>query len=125
MALKSMNTEKFKTEIFDFSNEREFIYKKDKPIILNFFATWCGPCNVFAPALEEIANEFEGKLQVYKVDIDQEPLIAHLFEVKSVPTTVFFIPNEEPALAGGNLGKSGLDRAVSELFGLTRDKEKA
>lgn len=119
MALEVINTEKFKAEIFDFTNETDFKFTKNQPIILNFFATWCGPCHMFAPALEEIASEFEGKLQVYKVDIDQDPLIPRLFEVKSVPTTVFFIPNEEPALAGGNIGKSGLDRAVSELFGLS------
>lgn len=118
MALEILNTEKFKTEIFDFTKAIEFRFTKSKPIILNFFAIWCGPCHVFAPALDEIATEHQDRLQVYKVDIDQDPLIAALFEVKSVPTTIFFIPNDEPALVSGNIGKSGLDRAISELFGI-------
>ena len=118
MALEVINTEKFKSEIFDFTIEKDFHFTKNLPIILNFYATWCGPCHAFAPALDEIANEYEGQIQVYKIDIDQDPLIPALFEVRSVPTTVFIIPHQEPALAAGNIGKSGLDRAVSELFGL-------
>jgi thioredoxin len=119
MALKIINTEKFKAEIFDFTAGKDFEFQKTQPIILNFYATWCGPCHAFAPALEDIANDYKDQIQVYKIDIDQDPLIPALFEVRSVPTTVFFIPNQEPALAGGNLGKSGLERAIRELFGLS------
>lgn len=117
MSVEIINTAKFKSEIFDFENEKTFEFKKDKPIILNFFATWCGPCRVFAPSLEEAAKEHDGEINVYKIDIDQDPQIPALFGVRSVPTTVFFIPNEQPALASGNIGKEGLDRAISELFG--------
>jgi thioredoxin len=119
MALEIINTEQFKAKIFDFTKESEFQFAQNQPIILNFFASWCGPCHAFAPALEEIAQQFDGKLHVYKVDIDQDPLISALFEVRSVPTTLFLIPKEEPVLVGGNIGKSGLDRAVSELFALS------
>ena len=118
MSIQVINTEKFKSEIFDFENEKEFSFKKDKPIILNFFASWCGPCHAFAPTLEEAAAAHEGKFDVFKIDIDQDPLVPALFGVQSVPTTVFFIPNEEPALTMGRLSKESLDRAIQELFGL-------
>jgi thioredoxin 1 len=119
IALEIIDTEKFKAEIFDFTDGREFEkFDRDKPIILNFFAGWCGPCQSFAPALEEIAEDHPTELTVYKIDIDADPEIPALFGIMSVPTTVFFAPNEEPALATGNIGYDGLKRAIADLFGI-------
>lgn len=117
MSVRIIDTEKFRSEIFDFVNEKNFEFKKDKPIILNFFATWCGPCRVFAPALEAAAQEYEGEFNFFKIDIDKDPQVPALFGIRSVPTTVFFIPNDQPAMTTGNIGKEGLDRAINELFG--------
>jgi thioredoxin-like negative regulator of GroEL len=116
--IKIINIEEFKSEIFDFTKNKEFVFTKEKPIILNFFATWCGPCHQFAPALESIAQQHHPILQVFKIDIDTHPEIPHLFDVQSVPATVFFAPNCEPALVMGNIGDAGLARAVDQLFGL-------
>lgn len=116
VALEIISTETFKSEIFDFTTGDDFKFDREKPIILNFFATWCGPCHSFAPALEEIAQEHSAALKVMKIDIDQDPEIPALFGIMSVPTTVFFIPNEEPALVTGNIGKDGLKRAIADLF---------
>jgi thiol-disulfide isomerase/thioredoxin len=119
MPVQMMDIEMFKSEIFDFSKEQDFEFQKSKPVILNFFGTWCGPCHAFRPALESVAEKHAGKLNVFKVDIDTHPELPTLFGVMSVPTTVFFIPNEEPVLVTGNIGEQGLERAVSELFGIT------
>jgi thioredoxin 1 len=119
MALVIIDAEKFKAEIFDYTTQTEFTHTKTKPVILNFFATWCGPCHAFAPALEALAEKHESQIDVYKIDIDQHPEIPRLFGVMSVPTTVFFIPNEEPALVTGNIGDEGLQRAVQDLFGIS------
>lgn len=116
MALEVISAERFKNEIFDFTTGEDFKFDREKPIILNFFATWCGPCHSFAPALEEIALEYPETLTVMKIDIDQDPEIPALFGIMSVPTTVFFVPNEEPALVTGNIGKDGLKRAIADLF---------
>lgn len=118
MGVKVINTEMFKKEIFDYKSNKEFSFSKEKPIILNFFATWCGPCQVFKPALETVSEKYEGKVDVMKIDIDADPEIPALFGVRSVPTTVFFIPNEQPALVSGNIGEHGLERAVTELLKL-------
>lgn len=64
--IEIINKEQFKTEIFDFTIHKEWIFDKKMPIILNFFAPWCGPCHQFAPTLEEIASEHSEKLKVYK-----------------------------------------------------------
>ena len=118
MDLEIITAEKFKSEIFDFTSGEDFKYDREKPVVLNFFATWCGPCQSFTPALEELAARHAGKFKVYKIDIDQAPEIPALFGVMSVPTTIFFIPNEEPALVTGNIGEDGLQRAVADLFGI-------
>ncbi len=60
------------------------------PVLVDFFATWCGPCKMLAPVLDEVAKEMEGKAEVYKVDIDQSPEIASQYSVMSVPTLIVF-----------------------------------
>jgi thioredoxin-like negative regulator of GroEL len=118
MPIEQINTEKFKKEIFDYSHQKDFEFKKDKPVILNFFATWCGPCHAFRPALEAAAEKHAGKFDVFRVDIDADPELPALFGIRGVPSTVFFIPNQEPALVTGNIGEAGLERALSELLGV-------
>lgn len=118
MSVQVIDTAKFKQEIFDYSQSQDFAFTRSKPIILNFFATWCGPCQVFRPALETVAEKYQGHIDVFKLDIDADPEIPALFGIRSVPTTVFFTPNEEPALAMGNIGEEGLERAVKDLFKL-------
>ena len=116
--IEILDKEKFKSEVFDFTANAEWKFEKNQPVILNFFATWCGPCHQFAPTLEEIAIAHSGNLKVYKIDIDKDPEISHLFDIKSVPTTLFLTKNEEPVMANGALTREGLDRAVTEIFNL-------
>lgn len=116
MAIQMMSTDEFKTEIFDYTNNKEFNFNKEKPVILNFFATWCGPCKALAPALEAVSNEHGDQIKVFKVDIDKNMELPSLFGVRSVPTTIFFYPNQQPALASGNLGKEGLDQVIKDYF---------
>lgn len=118
MSIQVISAEIFKKEIFDYTQEQEFNFAGETPIILNFFATWCGPCQVFAPTLASVSDALAGKVKVYKIDIDQNPEVPALFGIRSVPTTVFFKKGEQPALATGNLGHEGLRQAVTELFGL-------
>lgn len=71
----------------DFQTE---VINSDKPVLVDFFATWCGPCKRVGPLLDEIAQEMEGKVKVMKLDIDQSPDIASRFGVMSVPTFILF-----------------------------------
>lgn len=68
----------------------EQVIAGDKPVLVDFWATWCGPCRMIAPVIEQVAQEFEGRAVVGKVDVDEEPGLAQRFGVMSIPTLVVF-----------------------------------
>lgn len=114
-----IDIEIFKKEVFDFEASQVWQYDKEIPLVLNFFATWCGPCHMFAPILEAVAGEYAGKLKVFKVDIDATPEISVLFGAKSVPTTLFISKGQEPAMASGFMSRESMNKALSELLGIS------
>lgn len=82
-----------------------FAYKNDLPCIIDFYADWCGPCRKIAPMMEEIAREYDGKIYVYKVNVDANPELSTIFKIKNIPT-VFFLPEEgQPSSQVGALSK--------------------
>jgi thioredoxin 1 len=76
-------------EITDANFEQE-VMKSDKPVLIDFWAVWCGPCRMVAPVVEEIANEYNGKLKVGKVDVDSNPEVSMKFGIRSIPTLMIF-----------------------------------
>lgn len=72
------------------SNFDEIVINSDKPVIVDFWAEWCGPCRMIAPAIEEIAHEYEGKAVVAKCDVDNSPGVAAKFGIRNIPTVLFF-----------------------------------
>ena len=97
-------------------NPTEWIYLGDKPIIVNFYATWCGPCRMIAPILEELAEQYKGQIYIYKIDTDRERELAAVFGVRSLPTTLFVPMNGAPQMAQGALSKEAFVRAIEEVL---------
>lgn len=87
-----------------------------RPCIVDFYATWCGPCRKLAPILEEIATEYAGQIDVYKIDVDKEPQLAALFGVQSIPTLLFCPMKDQPQIAAGFMDKETLQRAIKEVL---------
>jgi len=84
-----LNKQSFKQKVWNFDKYKSFTRVGNMPIILDFHATWCGPCKLLAPNLQAIQNKYKGKLIIYKIDVDQEPELAQRFNVQAMPTIVF------------------------------------
>jgi thioredoxin 1 len=92
----------------------KLVLESEKPVVVDFWATWCGPCRMVAPELEKLAEKYEGVVEVVKVDVDANPMIAGTFGIQSIPTIAFFKPGEQPR---GVLGFRPLAQ-LEEAFGL-------
>ena len=75
---------------FTDANFEDEVLKSDVPVLVDFWATWCAPCKIIAPTIEELAGEYEGKAKVGKVDVDSNPNVAAKFGIRSIPTLLFF-----------------------------------
>ena len=115
-AVKELNAESFSEKVFDMNSE-ELVFLGDKPVIVDFTASWCGPCQRIAPILEEIAVEYDGKIVVYKVDIDKERALAQAFNVSSIPAVLYIPMNgEEPVMTVGARGKEKFKEEINTLL---------
>jgi thioredoxin 1 len=92
----------------------EQVLRSDLPVLVDFWADWCGPCHMVAPVVEEIAAEHAGKLRVAKLDIDESPYTAQQFGVLSIPTLILFTGGEE---RGRVIGARGKDYIIGTLLG--------
>lgn len=101
------------TKVLSSSEFQSQVLNSDKPVLVDFFATWCGPCKRVAPVVDEIAQEVAGKVDVYKIDIDQSPDIASKFGVMSVPTFIVFEKGEVKKQALGAQPKAQIMGLIS------------
>ena len=102
-------------ELAEDNFERE-VLKSDKPVIVDFWATWCMPCKMLAPTVEEIAGEHKGKCKVAKLNIDDAMDIATNFSVMNIPTLIFFNNGEEVGRMVGAASKRDILRKMEEAF---------
>ena len=108
-----IDTDTFIKNVADFNNP-EWKYLGDKPAIVDFYADWCGPCKQIAPILEEIAKEYDGKLYVYKVNVDENKAIADAFKISAIPTLLFIPMQGEPKTEVGMTTKDNLEKIIKE-----------
>lgn len=109
-----LNADTFNTKVYD-TNQEDLIFLGDKPAIVDFTATWCGPCQRIAPVLDELAAEYDGKIVIYKVDIDKNRQLAKEFKVSSIPAVLYIPLNGEPVMTVGARDK-GKFRAEIETI---------
>ena len=106
----------FKTKVFDFENTAQWVYKGSMPCVIDFYADWCRPCREIAPVVEELAKKYNGKIIVYKINVDRERELSKTLRIESIPT-IFFIPAKgEPVVTRGAISKEYFEKVISQIL---------
>lgn len=111
-----LTAETFKKKVFDYENNKEWKYEGDLPAIVDFYADWCRPCKMIAPILVELQAEYDGKLVIYKVDVDDEKELASVFQATSIPALLFIPTTGQPQMAKGALPKETFEKVIKDVL---------
>jgi len=111
-----LTKETFKQKVFDFETNKEWKYEGSVPCLIDFYADWCGPCKMVAPILDELQEEYDDKLMIYKVNTEQEQELAGIFGVQSIPSLLFVPMEGQPQMATGALPKATFEKAFAEVL---------
>lgn len=98
------------------ANFEEVVLKSDKPVIVDFWAVWCGPCRMIAPIIEEMSNEYEGRAIMVKMDVDGNPAMPAKFGIRNIPTTLFFKDGQQVDKQVGAVPKKKLAEKLDALL---------
>lgn len=116
--VEQLTKEKFLNRIFNYEKNREWKFEGDKPCIIDFYADWCAPCKMVSPVLEELARDYNGKLDVYKIDTEEELELASAFGIRSIPSFLFVPVEGQPQMAMGALPKEIFVKAFKDVLGI-------
>jgi thioredoxin len=116
MALEHLTKESVKEKVFNFEANKEWKFEGKIPAIIDFYADWCGPCKMVAPVLEELQKEYGDKLNIFKVNTEEQQELASMFGIQSIPS-ILFVPLEgQPQMAMGALPKDTFKSAINDVL---------
>jgi thioredoxin 1 len=118
--IQHLTKETFLNEVFNYEKNKEWKFEGEKPCIIDFYADWCGPCKIVAPVLEELAKDFDGKINVFKVDTEAEQELASVFGIRSIPSFLFVPTEGQPQMAMGALPKETFVKAFKDVLGVEK-----
>ncbi|OFX73493.1 MAG: thioredoxin [Bacteroidetes bacterium GWE2_29_8] len=114
--MEHLTSKSFKEKVFNYEINKEWKYEGELPCIIDFYADWCGPCKMVAPVLEELSKEYDGKINIYKVDTEKEQELAAVFGIRSIPS-ILFIPKEgQPQMFAGAMPKQSFIQAINDVL---------
>ena len=117
MEIVHLTKAEFLKKVYNYeANPNDWKYEGDKPAIVDFYATWCGPCKALAPVLEELAKEYAGKVYIYKIDVDKEEELAGAFGIRSIPTLLWIPQSGKPTVTQGALPKPELKKMIDDTL---------
>ncbi|MBT4191129.1 MAG: thioredoxin [Lentimicrobiaceae bacterium] len=114
--MEHLNKERFLKEVFNYEANKDWKYEGKIPCIIDFYADWCQPCKIVAPILEELSKEYEGKINIYKVNTEEETELAAAFGIRSIPSILFCPKEGQPQMAQGALPKESLNQAINDVL---------
>ncbi len=118
LVTENLTKKTFLEKVFNYEKEKDWKYNGELPAIIDFWAPWCGPCRMVGPVLEKIAEEYSGKLVVYKINTDEEQELAGAFGIQSIPSILFVPVSGQPQMAVGALPKSTIVDAIKDVLGV-------
>lgn len=113
---EQLTKEKFLEKVFNYEQNKDWKFNGELPCLIDFYADWCGPCKMVAPVLEELSEEFAGKINIYKVDTEAQQELAAAFGIRSIPSLLFCPKDDKPQMAQGALPKPALIEAINTVL---------
>ena len=115
--VKEISYKDFIKNVWDFEmSANEFAFKGNKPCVVDFYATWCGPCKTIAPIIEKLAKEYDGKIDFYKVDCDKEMKLASIMQVRNIPMVFFMKKGAQPEKSVGAKDEAFFRSQINKLL---------
>jgi len=111
-----LTDDSFKKLIFNYEVNKEWKFEGTRPVIIDFYADWCAPCRQLSPLVEEIAKEYSGKIDVFKVDTEKESTLAGKLGITGLPTLLFIPAKGNPQITVGALPKESIVKAINEIL---------
>ena len=113
---ENLTKQTFLEKVFNYEKNKDWTFEGNLPAIIDFYADWCGPCKMIAPVLEELSDEYAGKINIYKVDTEAEQELAAAFAIRSIPSMLLIPMNEQPQMANGALPKQELHKLIQDVL---------
>jgi len=114
--MEHLTKETFQKKVFNYEASKDWKFEGDKPCIIDFYADWCGPCKQVAPVLEELAKEYEGKVDIYKIDTEDQQELAAAFGIRSIPSILFCPKEDKPQMSMGALPRESFVSAIKDVL---------
>ena len=118
--VEHLSKETFLNKVFNFEKNKDWKFEGERPCVIDFYADWCGPCKMVAPVLEGLAKDFDGKIDVYKVNTEEEQELASAFGIRSIPSFLFVPSEGQPQMAMGALPKETFIKAFKDVLGVEK-----
>jgi len=114
--MEYLTKETFQQKVFNWEANQEWKFEGELPCLIDFYADWCGPCKMVAPILEELAVEYKDKINIYKVDTEDQQELASVFGIRSIPSLLFCPKEGQPQMAMGALPKDTFKKAIDDIL---------
>ena len=111
-----LTTEQFRERIFDYKADKEWNYRGNKPCVIDFYTTWCGPCKRLAPIMEEMSQKYCDQVKFYKADTERERELAYVFGISSIPQVLYIPVTGKPMLLKGLYPKEEIVKIIDEFL---------
>ena len=114
--MEHLTKQAFIDKVFNYEVNKDWKFEVELPCIIDFYADWCQPCKMVAPILEELSKEYEGKINIYKIDTEAEQELAGAFGIRSIPSILFCPKEGAPQMSMGALPKHSLEQIIAEVL---------